>query len=525
MGILARIGFVVVVVSALALVASANAAYPGENGRVAFQRSTSSFSTSIYTMNPDGSDVVVLPGTTESNVHYRDPAWTPDGNRIGFIRSVVNGGRTMWVADADGSSPQQLPGNSSPFGPTWSPDGSKFAYSAGCCGFTHIFSANLDGTGAQQLTGSDPDDPDLGAGQNPTWSPTGERIAYQGLGRVIDDGDEMIGNYGALTVLATGGGEQSVPNQPVPDKLGATYMDWSPDGSRLAISAQATSFCHPTEGCTGTGPHDIWVIDVSGSSPAVNLTNSAANDVQPAWSPDGTKLAFVSTAGTGGIFSMNADGTGVVQLTTGGFSPNWQPVSTPSTYVRPKSAAFLRVALVPAYNPCTAPNREHGPPLAFGSCAPPQPRTPRLSIGVGDGHPALARTSAYMRMRVLESDVKLRVGVPNVMYAADRAEYTGELRGELTVRRTDREGAVGSTSMEFPLGVTVPCVATPASSLDASDCTATTTVNALIPGAVASGDRTIWALDQARVYDGGADEDADTTGDNSLFMTQGVFVP
>src|SRR5687767_5841648 len=64
-----------------------HAAYTGENGRIAFQRSTSSFSTSIYTMNPDGSDVAVLPGTTEANVHYRDPAWTPDGNRIGFVRS------------------------------------------------------------------------------------------------------------------------------------------------------------------------------------------------------------------------------------------------------------------------------------------------------------------------------------------------------------------------------------------------------------------------------------------------------
>ena len=35
----------------------------------------------------------------------------------------------------------------------------------------------------------------------------------------------------------------------------------------------------------------------------------------------------------------------------------------------------------------------------------------------------------------------------------------------------------------------------------------------------------MWALDQVRVYDGGSDGDADTTGDNQLFEVQGMFVP
>jgi hypothetical protein len=46
-----------------------------------------------------------------------------------------------------------------------------------------------------------------------------------------------------------------------------------------------------------------------------------------------------------------------------------------------------------------------------------------------------------------------------------------------------------------------------------------------MPGAVVDGKRAIWQLDQVRVLDGGADGDADTTGDNRLFATQGVFVP
>ena len=39
-------------------------------------------------------------------------------------------------------------------------------------------------------------------------------------------------------------------------------------------------------------------------------------------------------------------------------------------FARPKGASPLRVSLTPAYQSCFSPNGEHGPPLAFGSCAP-----------------------------------------------------------------------------------------------------------------------------------------------------------
>ena len=234
----------------LAVAAPAHAAFPGENGRIAFSQvdPPQSLSVAILTMNPDGSDAVSITGT-QPNVQYQGPTWSPDGSRIGFVRQVVNGDATRWVANPDGSSAQQIPGSG---GFTWSPDGLKIAYNGGGP-IPHIFSSNLDGTGAQQLTGCDPENPDHGAGIAPKWSPTGQRIAYQAVGIVIDDGDEQIGNWGPVTVLASGCGEQSVANAPVADKLGDTYLDWSPDGSQLAISAPATHFCHPTEGCTGTG--------------------------------------------------------------------------------------------------------------------------------------------------------------------------------------------------------------------------------------------------------------------------------
>jgi hypothetical protein len=50
-------------------------------------------------------------------------------------------------------------------------------------------------------------------------------------------------------------------------------------------------------------------------------------------------------------------------------------------------------------------------------------------------------------------------------------------------------------------------------------------MNALIPNAVIENKRAIWQLSNIEVFDGGADGDASTTGDNTLFARQGIFVP
>ena len=81
---------------------------------------------------------------------------------------------------------------------------------------------------------------------------------------------------------------------------------------------------------------------------------------------------------------MNADGTGETQLThtpdVYEFGPAWQPVPQPG-YPRPAGASPLRVSLVPAFERCDAPNRTHGPPLSFGSCAPPDARAGFMTFG------------------------------------------------------------------------------------------------------------------------------------------------
>ena len=72
--------------------------------------------------------------------------------------------------------------------------------------------------------------------------------------------------------------------------------------------------------------------------------------------------------------------------------------------------------------------------------------------------------------------------------------------------------------------IAVPCQIT-ASTTVGSTCTVNTTADTLVPGTVRESVRSIWQLGQVRLFDGGSDGVASTTGDNTLFETQGVFAP
>ncbi|MEO5574684.1 MAG: Ig-like domain-containing protein, partial [Gaiellaceae bacterium] len=96
---------------------------------------------------------------------------------------------------------------------------------------------------------------------------------------------------------------------------------FSPDGTKIAFESKPDV----TQGT----PSDVWVMNADGTG-KVNLTNSAANDGSPTWSPNGMKIAFHSNPANGeDIFTMNADGSSPTPLpaNSGGrdADPDWSP--------------------------------------------------------------------------------------------------------------------------------------------------------------------------------------------------------
>ena len=126
-----------------------------------------------------------------------------------------------------------------------------------------------------------------------------------------------------------------------------------------------------------------------------------------------------------------------------------------------------------------------------------------------------------------QADVQLSANLTDVRNASDLSDYTGELRAVLPLRITDRSaaprGQLGTTN-DVPLGFNIDCAATPGA--EGGACNVATSADAVMTDLVSRRDSgAIWRLGQVQVFDGGADGDADTTGDNTLFAVQGVFTP
>jgi hypothetical protein len=91
---------------------------------------------------------------------------------------------------------------------------------------------------------------------------------------------------------------------------------WSPDGQRIAFTSARD------------GNSEIYVMKADGSA-QTRLTTDPARDFSAAWSPDGTRIAFASArTGAHDVYVMNADGSGQTRLTTdpaSDFNPAWSP--------------------------------------------------------------------------------------------------------------------------------------------------------------------------------------------------------
>jgi len=157
--------------------------------------------------------------------------------------------------------------------PAFSPDGSMIAYRSECDG-GGIFVMGATGEAARRITGSC---------FNPSWSPDAKQIVC---------GTESInftptsrGQRSELWIVEVDTGQRRLLLQ-----ADGVQPSWSPNGSRIAYWGMAGE----------SARRDIWTIDPNAKEPAksvVRVTDDAAVDWNPAWSPDGQYLYFGSDRG------------------------------------------------------------------------------------------------------------------------------------------------------------------------------------------------------------------------------------
>ena len=280
------VGLLSVAVLSMALVAGSRAdartLLAANEGKIGFVSDRDSFNTEIYVMNADGSGQTRL----TRDAFAQDPTWSPDGTRIAFTKADF----FIVVMNADGSGQTRLNSDSSD-DLAWSPDGTKLAFAsqrtslvaAGIA--SEIYVINATGGGETRLTQNSAPDFD------PAWSPDGRKIAFD---------SNRDGNYEIYVMNADGSG----PTRLTQNAVGDDGPAWSPDGRKIAFASERD------------GNWEIYVMNADGSGPTRLTQNEAADDGFPAWSPDGTKIAFnTNREGNYEIYVMNADGSGQTNLT------------------------------------------------------------------------------------------------------------------------------------------------------------------------------------------------------------------
>jgi dipeptidyl aminopeptidase/acylaminoacyl peptidase len=177
--------------------------------------------------------------------------WSPDGTSIAFS-SDRDGDPELFLMAPDGTDVRQLTRNdSADWMGTWSPDGSQIAYVSGA-DEQHLRVLAVDGSRDHQVVGAT-DEPWW-----PTWSPDGQRIAYE--------------SHGVIYIVPSTGGEPV--RLAIPQIRVTRFPAWSP-GSDIAFTSDG----------------DIYAVAEDGSD-LRRLTETPTSESTPAWSPDGTTIAF-----------------------------------------------------------------------------------------------------------------------------------------------------------------------------------------------------------------------------------------
>jgi TolB protein len=239
------------------------------------------------------------------------------GHEIAFTRGDdLFGVAELIIANDDGTALRHVPPITTVPGaddvfPSWAPDGQRLAMADGLAEFNSalIYTRAPDGSDGVRVTS-----PATRFSQQAVWSPDGSKLTTlvwqfddQGLPIAID----------LASINLDGSNPQYLTLFVDSARVTSDRLSWNPEGSRLALSIGGLP-----------GPGDLYTVGGDGAD-LRQLTETPDNETEPAWSPDGTRIAFASQApdeAASQIWVMSSDGSDRVQLTTlEGSSPTWSP--------------------------------------------------------------------------------------------------------------------------------------------------------------------------------------------------------